>query len=123
MTPKARRVPFTKGSRSALSRAVTAIDHAGFESVERSYAGTQVIETPTYEWQHTLGDIVTALIDAGLRIEFLHEFPFTCCHAYPVMERGDDGWWQLPKHNDSFPQMFSIRASKQGMSIILAAPP
>ena len=82
------------------------------EGGEPSYAGTQIIETPTYEWQHTLGEIVTALIDAGLRIEFLHEFPFTCYQAYPVMERGDDGWWRLPKHNDSFPQMFSIRATK-----------
>ena len=54
------------------------------EGGEPSYAGTQIIETPTYEWQHTLGEIVTALIDAGLRIEFLHEFPFTCYQAYPV---------------------------------------
>ena len=87
-------------------------DELFFEGGEPSYAGTQVIETPTYEWQHTMGDIVTALIDAGLRIEFLHEFPFTCFQAYPVMERADDGWWRLPKHNDSFPQMFSIRARK-----------
>ena len=82
------------------------------EGGEPSYAGAQIIETPTYEWQHTLGDIVCALIDAGLRIEFLHEFPFTCFQAYPAMERGDDGWWWLPKHNDSFPQIFSIRARK-----------
>ena len=66
----------------------------------------------TYEWPHSLGDIVSALIDAGLRIEFLHEFPFTCYQAYPVMERGDDGWWRFPKHNESFPQMFSIRATR-----------
>ena len=83
-----------------------------FEGGEPSYAGTGIIETPTYEWQHSLGEIVCALIDAGLRIEFLHEFPFTCFQAYPVMEQGDDGWWRLPKHNDSFPQMFSIRATK-----------
>ena len=83
-----------------------------FEGGEPSYAGTRIIETPTYEWQHSLGEIVCALIDAGLRIEFLHEFPFTCFRAYPVMERGDDGWWRLPKHNDSFPQMFSIKATK-----------
>ncbi len=83
-----------------------------FEGGEPSYAGAQIIETPTYEWQHSLGDIVCALIDAGLRIEFLHEFPFSCYKAYAVMEQGDDGWWRLPKHNDSFPQMFSIRATK-----------
>ena len=81
------------------------------EGGEPSYAGKEIIETPTYEWQHSLGDIVCALINAGLRIEFLHEFPFTCYQALPVMERGKDGWWRLPKHYDSFPQIFSIRAT------------
>ena len=82
------------------------------EGGEPSYAGMEIIETPTYEWPHSLGDIVCVLIDAGLKIEFLHEFPFTCYQAYPVMERGDDGWWRFPKHNESFPQMFSIRATR-----------
>ena len=83
-----------------------------FEGGEPDYAGKEVIETPTYEWQHSLGDIVCALIDAGLKIEFLHEFPFSCFQAYTAMERSDDGWWRLPKHNESFPQMFSIRATR-----------
>ena len=83
-----------------------------FEGNEPSYAGAQLIESPAYEWQHSLGDIVTALIDAGLRIEFLHEFPFCGYRAYPVMAQSDDGWWRFPEHNDSFPQMFSIRATK-----------
>ena len=87
-------------------------DELFFEGGQPSYAGTEIIETPTYEWQHSLSDIVCALIDAGLRIEFLHEFPFTCYQAHPVMERGSDGWWRLPKQNESFPQMFSIRATK-----------
>ena len=83
-----------------------------FEGGQPSYAGKEIIETPTYEWQHSLSDIVCALIAAGLRIEFLHEFSFTCFQAHPVMERGNDGWWRLPKQNESFPQMFSIRATR-----------
>ena len=83
-----------------------------FEGGEPSYAGEGIIESPTYQWQHSLGDIVSALVDAGLRIEFLREFPFNCYRLHPVMERGDDGWWRLPKHNESFPQMFSVRATK-----------
>lgn len=83
-----------------------------FEGNEPSYTGSQLIESPTYEWQHSLGDIVTALIDAGLKIEFLHEFPFTSYQVYPIMEQGDDGWWRFPENNESFPQMFSIKAAK-----------
>ena len=83
-----------------------------FDDVEPSYAGGPPIATPTYEWQHTLGDIVTALVDAGLRIEYLHEFAYCHYRAFPVMVQGDDGWWRLPAHSDSVPQMFSIRARK-----------
>ena len=83
-----------------------------FEGNGQSYAGTDPIKSPNYEWMHSLGEIVTALIDAGLDLEFLHEFPFTCYHAFPGMEKGDDGWWRFPEHNDSFPQTFSIRATK-----------
>ncbi len=83
-----------------------------FEGNDQSYAGSDLIESPNYEWGHSLGEIVTALIDAGMSIEFLHEFPFTCYQAFPVMEKGADGWWRFPEHNDSFPQTFSIRATK-----------
>ena len=77
-----------------------------------SYAGTDPIESPNYEWHHTLGEVVTALTESGLKIEFLHEFPFTCYQACPAMEKCDDGWWRFPEDNDSFPQLFSIRAVK-----------
>ena len=83
-----------------------------FEGNGRSYAGTDLVESPNFEWMHSIGKIVTALIDAGLAIEFLHEFPFSVYQAFPVMEKGDDGWWRFPEHNDSFPQLFSIRATK-----------
>lgn len=41
-----------------------------------SYAVQDVglTNTETREWTHPLGEIVTALIDAGIRIEFVHEF-------------------------------------------------
>lgn len=34
-----------------------------------------LLPTPSYEWHWTMGDILTALCDAGLRIVFVHEFP------------------------------------------------
>ena len=79
---------------------------------EPSYAGSEIIESPVYEWHHSLGEIVTALISAGLRIEYLHEFPFSSYRAFPMMKKDDDGLWRFPEHNDSLPQLFSIRATK-----------
>ncbi len=83
-----------------------------FEGNQPSYAGSQPIASPAYEWQHSLGEVVTALTGAGLRIEFLHEFPFCDYRAFPIMEQGDDGWWRFPKNNCSIPQIFSIKATK-----------
>jgi len=68
----------------------------------------------TYEWVHSLGDIVTALIDAGFRIEFLHEFPYTICRHFPFLEKGADGLWRLPGREDSLPLLFSLRAKSAG---------
>jgi SAM-dependent methyltransferase len=74
--------------------------------------GDTPLETAAYEWHHSLGEIVTSLAAAGLTIEFLHEFPFSGWWALPGMVRGDDGWWRLPEHNDSVPQLYSIKAHK-----------
>ncbi|MCP9486619.1 MAG: class I SAM-dependent methyltransferase [Gaiellaceae bacterium MAG52_C11] len=65
----------------------------------------------SYQWQHSLADVVSALAGEGLRIEFLHEFPFAASQRVPGMVRGEDAWWRLPDRND-VPFLFSIRASK-----------
>ena len=84
-----------------------------FQGNEPSYTGSaELIKSPAYEWQHSLGDIVTALAMVGLSIEFLHEFPVSYHQAFPNMNQGDDGGWRFPEQNDSFPQLFSIRATK-----------
>ena len=83
-----------------------------WEGGEASYAGSTIIESPVYEWHHGLGEIATALIDAGLRIESLREFAFSAYRAYRIMQKGDDGMWRFPERNDSFPQLFSIKATK-----------
>jgi SAM-dependent methyltransferase len=66
----------------------------------------------SYEWQHTLGDIVTAFVEAGLRIEFLHEFPYSTYRGQPLTEVVPDGKVRLTKHDGSVPLLFSIMATK-----------
>jgi SAM-dependent methyltransferase len=83
------------------------------ETTDGSYADrTAVLENKTsHEWQHPLADIVNSLIRAGLRIEFLHEFPFCMFQRLPSMVQGDDGWWRAPGRDD-LPFLFSLKASK-----------
>lgn len=72
----------------------------------------QLEHRATYSWQHTLGDIVTALIDAGLRIEFLHEFPFSPYDCWPFTEAVGDRTVRLKTHDGCVPLLFSIKATK-----------
>jgi SAM-dependent methyltransferase len=66
----------------------------------------------TVEFQHTLGDIVTALSDAGLHIEFLHEHPYAAWAALAGISKGGDGLYRLPPEQPSMPLMFSVKATK-----------
>jgi SAM-dependent methyltransferase len=84
------------------------------EEVRGTYADPQarVQNTVDYTWQHGMGDIVNALIGAGLRLEFLHEFPFLMFPLVPSMTQGPDGWWRLPADKNSLPLLFSVKARK-----------
>ncbi|HUY27548.1 MAG TPA: class I SAM-dependent methyltransferase [Candidatus Binataceae bacterium] len=64
----------------------------------------------SHEWMYTTAGVVTALIDAGLRIEFVHEHPVCCGPIFPFMEQSADRWWRIK--GDPIPLTLSIRARK-----------
>jgi hypothetical protein len=66
----------------------------------------------SYEWSHSLIDVLNAITDAGLRIEFIHEFPFSVYGDRPFLVRGHDGLWRHKNENVRFPLLFSIKAIK-----------
>ena len=77
----------------------------------------------SFEWNHGLGEIVTALVDAGLRLDFLHEHREVVWQALPWMVRTDGdstakGYarrtaWQLPVgQRDLCPLMYSLKATR-----------
>ena len=66
----------------------------------------------TYEWSHPVSEVLSALIDAGLRIEFLHEFPFSTGTFLPLTKQMEDDTVRLTKHDGSVPLLYSIKATK-----------
>ncbi len=88
------------------------------EPLSFDYAGTYasgdatIENRRTYEFPHSLADIVSSLIDAGLRIQHLHEFPFCTSQFLPFTQCMPDGTVRLTKHDGSVPLLFSIRATK-----------
>jgi len=66
----------------------------------------------TVEYHHTLGEIVSAVIEAGLRLEFLHEHDCTPSQRFDTLVRGDDGLYRFPAGIPRVPLLFSLRATK-----------
>ncbi len=65
-----------------------------------------------FEWNYPLGEVVSALIDAGLRIEFLREHAFTVYEQLPFLEKAGRARWRFPNGEEPIPLMFSLRAGK-----------
>jgi len=79
---------------------------------EGSYASEAAGQSTYYLWNHGIGDMLNALIDAGMRIEFLHEFPYAARAKFPFMQQSADGWWRLPAGSGEIPFLFSLQVRK-----------
>jgi 2-polyprenyl-3-methyl-5-hydroxy-6-metoxy-1,4-benzoquinol methylase len=80
-----------------------------------SYAdrSAHIEQSVSYEWRHSLSEIVSSLAATGLHIEYLHEFPYTQPGLdWAFLEEGEDGWARVRGHPDDFPLSFSIKAVK-----------
>ncbi len=63
-----------------------------------------------YAWVHGLGDIVTALASTGLRIDYLHEFPYSVYNVAEWLEEREPGRYTVRAQTGSIPLLFSILA-------------
>jgi len=78
------------------------------------YANPNImVEGTSYEWPHSMAEIINSLINAGLKIEFLHEFNYSVCQLYSFLKKCDDGMWRYDGAEGDLPLMFSIRAIKK----------
>lgn len=78
-----------------------------------SYATNFEGEARTYYmWDHSIGEVINSIVEAGLRIEYLHEFPITLRQKFPNMIKGEDGYWRFPPEFSMIPLLFSLKAGK-----------
>ena len=88
---------------------------AGFtrwdEGDQGSYGAPDAIFEHTASWErlHTTGDLLSAILGAGLRIELYHEHDATPSPT-PWLVRGDDGLYRFPPDMHPFPLCYSLRA-------------
>lgn len=62
-------------------------------------------------WMHPLGSTVTALLDAGLRLEWLHEHDAITWQMFANLVEGQDGLYRWPD-KPWLPLSFSLRAAR-----------
>jgi hypothetical protein len=67
----------------------------------------------TYEWNHGLGEIITALLDHGLVLEAFEEHRTLHWRALPHMtERPDETYELPPSQQDQVPLSYTLQARK-----------
>ncbi len=86
------------------------------DDTEGSYADktADLKNRQSYCWNHGVGEVVQAILDAGLRLEQIREY--RDCDWEPLphhgMVQGDHGMWRLPSAPDELPMMLGLRAVK-----------
>jgi 2-polyprenyl-3-methyl-5-hydroxy-6-metoxy-1,4-benzoquinol methylase len=73
--------------------------------------GPALMHTRSVGFQHGLGQVVTSLAAAGLRIEFLTEHDFDCFQRFQSLERSGREY-RTPAGHPRIPMMYSLRARR-----------
>jgi len=74
--------------------------------------GPPIASPEQYEWNHGLGEVVQAVIDAGLRVTALREHTECEWQALKHLVKGPDGKFRLAEMPERLPLMFTLEARK-----------
>ncbi|CAM3450738.1 class I SAM-dependent methyltransferase [Aequorivita lipolytica] len=86
-------------------------DEAIYEEYEGTYAdANSKIISKEYGWNHSLGEVITSLCEAGLKIEFLKEHDASPYDIFPGLVKNTEGMFELA--NKMYPLIFEVKAIK-----------
>lgn len=71
------------------------------------------IKGKEYSWNHSLSEVMNALIGAGLRIEFFNEHMYSPYPCFRNTIEAEKGKWQIKGMEGKIPMVYSLRAVKQ----------
>jgi SAM-dependent methyltransferase len=99
-----------------------ALEHPYFEHEEPSVwddegtyveTGRTFATTVTHEWNHGMGEIVTAVLDAGMEVAMLEEHDSVPWEALPgQMEDVGGGEWRVSDRPDRLPHSYTLQARR-----------
>lgn len=70
--------------------------------------------TVSFEWMHGLGDVVNAVVGAGMTVRNLRETDALPWRRWESMVRDDHGWWRLPDGAPRIPLLYALCATAPG---------
>ena len=79
--------------------------------------------TRSYEWNHSLGQIVTAVLDNGLRLDRLTEHDWIAWQRFPWLIEAADHRWHAGADRPRLPLSFTLLASRPAARRALADNP
>lgn len=65
------------------------------------------------DWSHGIGDVVTAILEAGMELTMLVEHDSVPWEALPGRMYRDDGEWRLIEHPERLPLSYTLQAVKR----------
>jgi SAM-dependent methyltransferase len=74
--------------------------------------GGTLASTKSYEWNHSIGEIVMALIGRGLVLDSLIEHDWTLFQEFPWLIEDESGLFVIPDERPGIPLSFTILAHK-----------
>jgi len=87
-------------------------------AIREEYDGTYATSTKmrhrvTYGWIHPVSRVLSALIENGLGIERIREYPFCYWQRNPLMTQDRRGYWRLKENKGMIPLMWSVTARRK----------
>jgi SAM-dependent methyltransferase len=79
-----------------------------------TYTGdTNAIQGKEYSWNHSISEVLNALINAGLQIELFNEHMYSPYSNFANSVETERGKWQIKGMEGKIPMVYSIKAAKK----------
>lgn len=84
------------------------------EDSDQTYTDSDrsIVHERNYSWNHGIAEIITALINHGLRLEWIVEHDWTVWPRYPFLIEEGHHRWTTPAGMSRIPMTFSLLASR-----------
>lgn len=71
------------------------------------------IHAKEYSWNHSIGEVLNALLNQKLQLEFFNEYSYSPYPCFKNVVQGSDGNWRVLGLEDKIPMVYSLKASKK----------